>query len=182
MRCVVIGTSGSGKSTLARELAQAVGAPYVELDGLYWQADWTPKHQKAFIEDVEQATRGEHWVVDGNYSAARPTVWSRATQVVWLNFSRTVVFPRIIGRTIRRTVLREPLWHGNRESFRKAFFSKESILLWAFATYPKNRTKYAALRDDAAYAHLQWHELGTPHEARQFIAGVRHSADPLQSR
>jgi adenylate kinase family enzyme len=185
MRYVVIGTSESGKSTLARELArelaQALGAPYMELDAIYWQANWTAKHQKAFVADVEQATRGEHWVVDGNYSAALPTVWSRATHVVWLNFSRRVVFPRILGRTIRRTVLRETLWHGNRESLRKAFFSSESILLWAMATYPKNRAKYAMLRDDAAYAHLHWHELATPDQARQFLAGVRSSSTTLPS-
>ena len=179
MRYIVIGTSGSGKSTLARELAQALGAPHVELDAIHWTANWTPKPQKAFIEEVEQATRGEHWVVDGNYSAVRPTVWARATHVVWLNFSRRVVFPRVLVRTIRRTVLREPLWHGNRESFRKAFFSTESILLWAFTTYSKNRTKFAALRDDAAYAHLHWHALDTPNQARQFLAGVRLRSETL---
>lgn len=179
MRYVVIGTSGSGKSTLARDLAQALSAPHVELDAIYWTANWTPKAQHAFIEEVEQATRGENWVVDGNYSAVRPTVWARATHVVWLNFSRAVVFPRVLVRTIRRTVLRERLWHGNRESFGKVFFSTESILLWAFTTYSKNRTKYAALREDATYSHLHWHELAAPNQARQFLAGLGQSSDSL---
>ena len=37
MRISVIGTSGAGKTTFARRLAEAVGAPYVELDAINWQ-------------------------------------------------------------------------------------------------------------------------------------------------
>jgi hypothetical protein len=29
-------------------------------------------------------------------------VWARATDIVWLNFSRTVVFSRVIRRTVLR--------------------------------------------------------------------------------
>ena len=39
-RVVVVGTSVSGKTTLARSLAGKLGVPHVELDSLYWEADW----------------------------------------------------------------------------------------------------------------------------------------------
>ena len=35
MRVIVLGTSGAGKSTFARQLAEAWGCPYTDLDDLY---------------------------------------------------------------------------------------------------------------------------------------------------
>ena len=169
MRCVVVGTSGSGKSTFARELASKARLHYVELDKLYWAANWTPRHASEFQQAVQRETECERWVVDGNYSAMREAFWPRATHVVWLNFSRTVVFSRIIRRTFKRAITQEELWDGNRESLRKALLSKQSILLWSFTTYAKNRLKYARLRVSPEYAHLQWQELQTPRQAKAFI-------------
>lgn len=36
----VIGTSGSGKSTVARGMTQKLNIPYIQLDALFWRADW----------------------------------------------------------------------------------------------------------------------------------------------
>src|SRR5687767_11571867 len=112
MRWVVVGTSGSGKSTFARSLAQAIEAPYVELDHLHWAPQWTPRPREEFESAVLAATSGERWVVDGNYSYVQPKFWPLATHIVWLNFSRTVVFPRVIRRTLKRIVTRQALWAG----------------------------------------------------------------------
>lgn len=180
MRYVVVGTSGSGKTTLAQELAQMLNAPHVELDALHWSENWTPNPTKAFIDSVALATQGPQWVVDGNYSVIRPLVWARASHIVWLNYGRSVVFPRILWRTAKRLLLREPLWHGNRESFRKALFSHQSILLWSFSTFPKNRIKFSALRNDPALSHLVWVELKSPREARQFLVNERSLRDTPQ--
>ncbi|MGA0610504.1 AAA family ATPase [Caldimonas sp. KR1-144] len=174
MRYVIIGTSGCGKSTLARALAKAQQAPHVELDALHWAADWTPRRKSEFIEGVRAATQAERWVADGNYGVVRDVLWSRATHIVWLNFGRGVVIARVIGRTLRRSLLGEPLWSGNRETLRRAFFSRESIVLWSLTTFHKNRRKYAELRGDAAYAHLHWIELRTPREARRFLESMSH--------
>jgi hypothetical protein len=48
----------------------------------------------------------ERWVVDGNDSIVREALWPPATHVVWLNFSRAVVFYRIIRRTLGRAITR----------------------------------------------------------------------------
>jgi len=171
-RYVVVGTSGSGKTTFARRLAARVRAPYVELDALYWGADWKPRPPEHFEEDVRAATDTDHWVVDGNYSAVRDALWPRATHIVWLNFSRGVVFSRVIRRTLWRGVIRERLWAGNRESLRIAFLSKESILLWSFATFGRNRVKYTNLRTAPEYGRLTWHELRTPRQAEAFLERI----------
>ena len=169
MRYVVVGTSGAGKSAFARQLASVLASSYVELDNLYWGPNWTPRATEEFQRAVREATSGERWVVDGNYSVVRGAFWPNATHVLWLNFSRPVVFSRIISRTLRRAFTREELWSGNRESFAKAFLSKESILLWSFTTYRKNQAKYAKLRASPEYANLRWHEFRFPNQAHAFL-------------
>ena len=169
MRCVVVGTSGSGKSTFARALARVIEAPYVELDQLHWAPRWTPRPREEFESAVLAATSGERWVIDGNYSSMQPLFWPLATHIVWLNFSRSVVFSRIIRRTLKRTLTRQKLWAGNRESFVTAFLSKDSILLWSFTTFDRNRARYAELRESPLYSQLQWHELRTPRQAQEFL-------------
>ena len=176
MRFVVVGTTGAGKSTFARKLASIIGGDHVELDALHWDADWTPRTRSEFEARVAAHTTGERWVADGNYSVVRNLVWTRATDIVWLDFSRTVVFSRVIRRTLRRATLREELWAGNRESLAKAFLSKDSILLWSFTTFGKNRSKYAAARASGEHPHLRWHELHSPREARKFLRAVRLAA------
>ncbi len=178
MRYVIIGTSGSGKSIFAKSLAQATGGQYIELDQLHWAPHWTERPDSEFARAVEEAIKGDAWVVDGNYAVVRPLVWPRATHVVWLNFSRAVTFSRVIRRTLRRSLHGEVLWHGNRESFVRSFFSKDSIILWSFATYRKNQIKYRAVRESGAFDHLQWHELRTPAEASRFLQQAQLESKP----
>ena len=169
MRYVVVGTSGSGKSTFARALARAADCPHVELDALFWAEEWTVRPTAEFRESVDRATDEPRWVVDGNYSVVRDVVWPKATHIVWLNHGRRVVFFRVLKRTVRRAVLREQLWHGNRESIPRAFFSRDSILLWALTTYGKNRTRYAALREDPRFTRLAWSEITSQSQADAFV-------------
>ena len=165
MRIVVIGTSCAGKSTFARELASAWGCPYVELDELHWGPAWTARPEPEFLQAVAQAAAGDHWVVAGNYGHARNLLWSRATTIVWLNYSLPVVFWRGLRRTVTRVFSREVLFHGNRESFRMAFLSRESILWWILSTFHRRRREFAGLRASGQFGHLQWHELRRPRDA-----------------
>lgn len=170
MRVVVVGTSGAGKSTFASALASALACPYIELDRLHWGPGWTPVSQDEFEQAVRDATEGDCWVADGNYRAVRDVLWPCATHVIWLNYGRLTVFSRVLLRTLRRLLQRTTLWHGNHESWRLSFFSRNSILVWSVSTFSHNRRKFAALRQDPRYAHLQWTELTHPSEARAFIA------------
>lgn len=173
-RVVVVGTSGTGKTHFAARLAAKLHVPHVELDQLHWGADWTPRLPEVFERAAREATSGERWVVDGNYSAVRDVIWPAATDIVWLNFSRPVVFSRVVRRTVGRIVTRQALWAGNRESFRMTFLSRDSILLWSFTTYSKNRIKFARLRASPQYGHLGWHELRTPRQAASFLDLARN--------
>jgi adenylate kinase family enzyme len=126
-RIVVIGTTGSGKTMLAQAIAQRFAIPHVELDALYWGPDWTPYPDDAFRADVEQATRGDNWVIDGNHSHIRDIVWPRANTLIWLDYALPVIFWNLSKRTARRLVTRQELWQGNRETWRNQF-------LWRIAS------------------------------------------------
>ena len=154
-RINVIGTSGSGKTTVARAVASALGITHIELDALHWQEHWTETPSEELRVAIEEATREGPWVVDGNYSKLRDIVWRRCDTVVWLDYSFPRVFSQLIGRTLRRVVDRQVLWNGNREEWRTAVFSRESILLWAIRTHwRRKRSNPVALAQPEA-AHLK---------------------------
>lgn len=171
-RVVVVGTSCAGKTTLARQLSAALSSQFVELDALYWGADWTPVPSEQFRAATDAATSGTRWVCDGNYAMVRDITWRRATALVWLNFSFPVVFARALRRTVGRCVTRAELFAGNRESFRLSFLSKDSILWWVITTHRPRQREYAELIQLAECAHLTVAELRTPAEARQFLSAV----------
>jgi adenylate kinase family enzyme len=170
-RIVVIGTSGSGKTTLARQLAQKLGVPHIEMDALHWEPNWKEADSAIFRERVEAATSAPQWTIDGGYSRVRPIVWGRANMVVWLDYPRHVVMRRLMWRTVRRTVIRQELWNGNRESFRKAFFSKNSILLWGWNTHARNRRNFSEALHQPEYAHITFVRLRSPRETATWFKG-----------
>ena len=169
-RVVVIGTTGSGKSTVAERLAAQTGLRIVELDALYWGRDWQGVPVDLFRHRVERETRDGGWIVVGNYGQVRDLVWPSADTLVWLDLPLSLVMWRLVRRTIRRAVTREELWGtGNRESFVNAFFSRQSILLWALKTHRRNREKYG--KECAALAEtMQVVRLSSPREVERFLA------------
>ena len=173
-RIVVVGSTGAGKSVLARELAARIGAPHVELDALHFAEDWVEVPDEVFTERTAAATEGGAWVVDGNYSAVmRDLAWDRAQTLVWLDYPFLVSGWRLLRRTVLRSVRREELWQGNRESFRRSFMSREPILLWFLRTFRRRRRQYEAAMADPANAHLTFVRLRTPREAERWLAGIR---------
>ena len=171
-RVVVVGTSCSGKTTLARQLAQGLGAPHVELDGIHWMSGWRQRPVEEVRRMVGEAAAAERWVMDGNYRAVRDIVWGRATAVVWLNYPFRVVLWRALSRTTRRVITREELFSGNREGFRQSFLSRDSIILWAIASYWRVRREYRRILDDGDFPHLRVIELRGPAEAEALVAAL----------
>ena len=168
-RTVVIGTSCSGKTTFARALAGKLGVPHIEMDALHWGPNWTPAPRDAMRERVSAAIAAPRWVLDGNYGVVRDLVWARATDLVWLDYPFPVVFSRALRRTFRRVFTREELWAGNRESFRLAFMSRDSILWWVLTTYHRRRREYPQLFAEPEYGHLRLTVLRSPAEAERFL-------------
>jgi adenylate kinase family enzyme len=143
-RVAVFGTTGSGKSWLAERLAERHGLRVIELDKLYWGRDWQPAPLDLFRHRVERETRDGDWIVVGNYGQVRDLVWPAADTLIWLDLPFPLVMWRLVRRTLGRVLSGQDLWGtGNRETFRNAFLSRDSILLWAIKTHGRNRRRFA---------------------------------------
>jgi adenylate kinase family enzyme len=168
----VIGTSCAGKTTFSADLAARLHVPHIELDQLHWLPDWQARPIEEFRDLVSGATKVEYWVIDGNYSKVREITWTRATSIIWLDFSFAVVFGRALRRSLGRMIKQEELFAGNRESFRKTFLARDSILLWVLTTYRRRRKEYPELFSELQHAHLVVHRLPTPAAASRFLEQV----------
>ena len=163
----MIGPSGSGKSTTARLLSVRSRVPHVELDALFHLADWRPNPR--FADDVDAATAGPAWVVDGNYSAVRDLLWQRADTLVWLDLPRALTVRRVSARTARRMARREVLWNGNRERVRN-LLAPDHPLWWTWTTTPGRRLETEQRLADSRWGHLSVVRLRTPAEVTAWLA------------
>ena len=174
-RISVVGSSGSGKTTVARRLAQELAVPYVELDALHWGPDWTGATALELSEKVDAATAGDTWVVDGNYwSKVGTQVWAKADTVVWVSPPRWRATWQSVTRTVRRAATGQVLWSGNREKWSGLLFwrGEESILWWAWTTYPRTQERYARAMTDPRWKHLAFHRLRTRRDVARFFADL----------
>lgn len=169
-RVVVVGTSCAGKTTFARALSKRLSVPFVELDELHWLPNWRERPDAEFRRLVEDAVSLSAWVADGNYGVARDILWPRANVIVWLDYCFALVLWRGLKRSIEGCVTGEALWHGNRESFRRTFFSRDSIIAWILKTHKRRSQQFAKLRESAQYSHLRWIVFRRPSEAVGWLA------------
>ena len=73
----------------------------------------------------------------------RDLTWRLADTLIWLDLPLPLVLWRLFWRTLRRVFTGEDLWGtGNTESLRNAFFSRQSILLYAMKTHRYNRRRF----------------------------------------
>ena len=173
-RVVVVGTSGTGKTTVASRIAMALGAPHVELDSLHWGPGWTEVPDEEFRSRTMEATSGESWVADGNYSVVRDILWGRADTMLWLDYPLRVAFWRTLRRTVRRILTREELWNGNREGL-SALVGPDSMPLWVLKTYRRRRRQYPELFASPEYSHLTVLRHGSTGETGRWLAGLSAS-------
>ena len=167
---MVGGGSGAGKTTIARALAVRMGVPVIELDSLFHGPNWTPTPTEVFRQRILAATSDDAWVIDGNYSVVRDVTWGRADTLIWLDPSITTLLRRVFLRTNRRIQRREELWNGNRETFRNAYLSLDSLYVWILRSHWRRRRTWPRILAQPAYRHLDVHRLRTPGEAARWLA------------
>lgn len=182
MRITVVGTTGSGKTTLAGRLARALDLPHFELDAINWQPGWVSLNdtdEPEFIRRIEAAISRPAWVMAGGYSNVRDRIWTRATHVVWLDYSRPVIMRRVIRRSVARALDRRELWPGTGNRERAAMWLRaDHPIRWAWDTYHRRRTEFTARFVDARFAHLVKHRLATPADADRLVAALRAQPRP----
>lgn len=171
-RISVIGSTGSGKTTAARALAERLGFRHIEMDAVFWKPNWGETPDDEFLPAIDRATRGDRWVMDGNYSRTRPIVWPRLDTIVWLDYRFHVVFLRLLRRTIQRSWSKEELWPGCEERFRKSFLSTDSILVWLFRTFWRRRRNVPNALAQPEHEHIRVYRFRTPRAFRNWLESI----------
>lgn len=173
-RVNVVGTSGGGKSTFAKQLSEKLGHPLVEMDQLFWLPNWTQPTDEVFFPKLESALSQPTWVLDGNYDRTLSIKWREVTAVIWIDYSFQRTIYQAIKRALIRSIHRRELWPatGNRESFLKSFFSKDSIIMWTLKTFHRNRERYEKRFKEPQYAHIYFVRLTSPKMVKHFIKSL----------
>ncbi len=82
----------------------------------------------------------ERWVIDGTFQRRiGDFVTSRLDLIVWLDLPLAMVLVRLLRRSLRRVLLRKALWNGNVETWRDAFFGRDSVLVGAVRRHRRDR-------------------------------------------
>jgi adenylate kinase family enzyme len=171
-RIAIVGTTGSGKTTLARTIAQRLAVPHIELDSLYWEANWQPAPLEVFRTRLEPKSAAPAWVTDGNYRQVRDLVWERATALVWLDYPLPLILWRLTTRTISDMHTRRLLWNKNRQRLTNLFLGRDSLYLWALKTHPRQRREYPLLLAEPHYNHLHAIRLHSPKQTQTWLASL----------
>ncbi|WP_279060827.1 AAA family ATPase [Lelliottia amnigena] len=178
MKINLIGTSGSGKTTLARRLAAELSLPYIGMDTLYWRPHWQGTPDDRFLIKLETALNASpDWVLDGNYNRTRTIKWREVDLIVWVDYGFARTLWQAVTRAAKRALTQQELWPdtGNRESFRRAFFSRESVLLWTIKTWRSNRVRYIADMNNPKYAHIRFVRITSRQDAENLITELKSS-------
>ncbi|MFK0046273.1 adenylate kinase [Streptomyces sp. NPDC090741] len=170
-RILVVGVTGAGKSTLAQTLSSRLGLPCHEMDALYFNGpNWAINSNLA--EDVSKLTAGPRWIIDSyGYPEVRELLWDRADTVIWLDYPKRVVMPRILRRSFRRTVTREVLFGGNRETWTD-WLSREHPAWWAWSQHGARRREVERRVHDPRFAPLHTCRFGHPQETAAWLASL----------
>ncbi len=177
-RVVVYGPTGCGKTTVAARIAKAINVSHIELDAIFWKPNWTGTPLEQFRDDIFSvlADHPNGWVCDGNYSYSRDLILPLADTVVLLYLPFRVAFWRLLKRTVTRCWDGKLLWGINRETWRQAFFSRSSLLLYQMTHWRRfllrNRQVLQEIPHQASVL-----ELYSVKEIDEFLA----SLDPIEN-
>jgi len=172
-RISVVGATGSGKTTVAAAIGERLGLPMVELDAIHWGPDWTPIDRAVIRKQIGEVLETDEWVIDGNYRGlVQDLVWAAADTVVWLDLPFRTNSSQLVSRTVRRISGRERLWNDNRESWRTAVFSRDSILWWLIKTHRKVRKRYAHDLVSGEMEHAGWVRLRSRSEVDGWLSSL----------
>jgi adenylate kinase family enzyme len=168
-RIVVVGVSGNGKTTISRRLGAKLGLRVTELDALCHQPGWTEASDEDFRRDVEEAmSSSDGWVLDGLYQRKiGDLILREADTLVWLDQPLPLVLRRLVTRAVKDIVTRRDLFNGNRQTWRFAFFVRDSLVGFAIKQYFRHRRSWPEAFE--GHPNLQVVRLRSPREVEAWL-------------
>jgi len=171
-RIVVAGVSGNGKTTLSKRVAAKLGVPYTELDALVHLPGWTEASDEDFRRQVEEVMgRSEGWVLDSLYQhKVGDLLLERADTLVWLDQPLPLVLRRLMTRAVKDIVTKRDLFNGNRQTWRYAFFTRDSLVGYAIKSHFKRRRQWPKVV--ATHSNLEVVRLRSPREVERWVQSL----------
>jgi adenylate kinase family enzyme len=168
-RVAVVGVSGNGKTTFAKRLAATLDVAYTELDALHHLPGWVEASDEDFRRDVVAVMkRSDGWVLDGSYrQKLGDLVFTRADTIVWLDQPLPLVLRRLITRAVKDIVTKRDLFNGNRQTWRFAFWGRDSLVGYAIRQHFRRRREWP--QAFAAFRGLEVVRLRSPREVERWL-------------
>jgi adenylate kinase family enzyme len=151
-KILVIGSGGSGKSTFARRLGARLSLEVIHLDAHHWRAGWVAPPKDEWRRQVEELTRRESWVMDGNFSGTLDVRMAACDTVVFLDLPRAVCLWRVVKRRLKyRCQSRPDMAAGCQEKLDMEFIR----WVWSYGT--RSRPKIVEmLRQNGRAKRVVW--------------------------
>lgn len=131
-----------------------------------------------------EATRGDSWVVAGNYLRfSRRLLWDRVGTVVWLDFPLPLLVLRLLVRSWKRWRTKELLWGTNYERFWPQLMvwrKEESLVWWVVSQYRRQKRTMLLNMRDPRYRDIQFIRLRNPTDVRAFVRNVACSTGRMR--
>lgn len=166
---VVVGSTGAGKSTFARALSKKLNISHIELDNISRIPGGKSRSTQELRDLVIKATVTPQWIVCGNYPALKDIILDRADVIVWLDYPFFICFWQTLKRSFKHIIKREKYSNGDRETFVRLFFSKDSILVYLIKTFRQRNKRYAAMMQDPFYKDKTFIRLKSHRQAKKCL-------------
>jgi hypothetical protein len=141
------------------------------MDDLTWDPGWVAVSEELQRDRVREVCAADDWVIDSAYGIWRDLALARTDLIVGLDLPRWRSFGRLLRRTVLNIVLRRALCNGNHETWREAFLSSESILVWHFKSFKRKRRRMRAWHADPAFP-AEIVLLRSPREVERWLASL----------
>ena len=160
-RVVVVGCSGAGKSTFCNALSSRLDVPHVERDRL---GELGSDVYRAAVDTVLSTPA---WVFDGAPYYVEASVYGVAQAVIWLDYSRTVVVGRAIGRALRRTFGKSDFPDAPQSWWHHWFGAGSPWFAWK--VYTARRHEFGGLASRSDLGQFTVIRFGSPAKAEEWL-------------
>ena len=127
------------------------------------------------MSKLKKHLSSDDWVLDGNYSKTRHIKWKKCQMVVYLDMPFHIIFYRLLRRTLIRIFTGEELWAGNKETFCRQFFTRDSVIWWGLSNFFPKRRYYFIDSKNPKYSHIKFVRLCSDKEVEDFVTHGLHT-------